>query len=1178
MSGVTVSGSVKAGTAVAQSIGGLRYGSQYQSGVGNNGIANAAGANQTVMADPSYPSTEQYSPTATIPNWPSAFTVQDLRGGHSLYLSHNPPPTYSPYGDATNTDTLFYTQHDGAPAWPGDLFQIGYRFSLNSTTPGGNFDFPNVGAGAAGGWEEPQVISVQSNTYGSSISEALALGNNKTGSGDQVGAYFYNFNYNGGATGLSDEGKKAIGATNQQVTAEYSGTCASGCTTGSIQVHTTCRASTNGCANGLGTGSPIATGTGGYAIDSTQSPLSNTITNMVNSPLSTSSMSALTVGSTVPVSNGWGTQQANISTPNRMYCYLSSSTLTAAANAAGGSTVYTGTITNGDSNGLSNCAVNIAGFGNPANNGTFTVSASTSTSITVNNGAGLAQSGSATETVYPFAALMTFPITLVGGTGFDATHSLCFATTYHECVVPTAAVNAGGGTWNITAPLRHAHASGGYVFQGGMAGYGMEITAYTPTSGSLTFRYLFDILGSTDANTLQATWWFQGKPSVLTRLSNLNINGSLYGCANATNVSNSGTAVTATFSSLCASNFGALPDYTGATFYFTNGSNSTINGNCSNVTWTGSNNTFTCTNSTAIGSNSGMTATFQLSKAGQNGLNVINLWPMAEVLDVQDYSTTPPSTNGTLTLEPNPNLVIASNDVIEEQRVAADITNGAVVSNIPINPYMFEHGLSVGTSSQLSTTGPQGGGLSVSTSNSVLGLGSSNTNSIYKGQGGYFIPPNMINFTGPYFIGLDFSQGPAQNTGLISLLHTATQVADPTYCYRIWDIFEAGNAPFYLKNCPSSSAVTLVTSGLYTEQPSSYFLNTAGTATYTASSHAFNGNVTLNGASNTISNANLTTIGGMFSGQGMNYAPFSNNLTASTWTVLGGSGTVTCNITDDLGDPACTLTASASTYSLQDSNIGGLTPLTLNTSYVVQARLRGATGGELVTIGADAQGSNIHTTTSWANYCVVITTSASGAFLNRTAALSLNANGAQIFASNVVTAPGNSCTPAPLPMTTLNNQFTALTNVNHAGTFDANAYTLSGAATNTAGGLDVLNASGVVATAQLGTGTPGAGKYVDGAAGAWTALPLQAVNTCGTTTTCSNTAQTSARIVHGNVALSGGSAVIGSMTPWTATTSFDCTGTDKTSAASVRIVNTSTTSITISGTGTDVIAYTCVGN
>jgi hypothetical protein len=89
--------------------------------------------------------------------------------------------------------------------------------------------------------------------------------------------------------------------------------------------------------------------------------------------------------------------------------------------------------------------------------------------------------------------------------------------------------------------------------------------------------------------------------------------------------------------------------------------------------------------------------------------------------------------------------------------------------------------------------------------------------------------------------------------------------------------------------------------------------------------------------------------------------------------------------------------------------------------------------------------------------------------------------------------------------------------------------------------------------------------------------PVKAV-TCGTTTTCANTAQLTPRIVWGTVALSGGSAVIGSLTAFTATTSFNCTGTDRTSAAAVAIANTSTSSITITGTGTDTVAYQCVGN
>lgn len=37
---------------------------------------------------------------------------------------------------------------------------------------------------------------------------------------------------------------------------------------------------------------------------------------------------------------------------------------------------------------------------------------------------------------------------------------------------------------------------------------------------------------------------------------------------------------------------------------------------------------------------------------------------------------------------------------------------------------------------------------------------------------------------------------------------------------------------------------------------------------------------------------------------------------------------------------------------------------------------------------------------------------------------------------------------------------------------------------------DFTDVTGVATTAQIGTGTPAAGKYVDGAAGAWTALPV----------------------------------------------------------------------------------------
>jgi hypothetical protein len=75
-------------------------------------------------------------------------------------------------------------------------------------------------------------------------------------------------------------------------------------------------------------------------------------------------------------------------------------TVTSCANAAGGVTVYTGTFPLGVSNELAGMKFTVAGFTvHPAqNNGTFTCTASSSTTLTLANTAGVAESASATAT------------------------------------------------------------------------------------------------------------------------------------------------------------------------------------------------------------------------------------------------------------------------------------------------------------------------------------------------------------------------------------------------------------------------------------------------------------------------------------------------------------------------------------------------------------------------------------------------------------------------------------------------------------------------------------------------------------------------------------------------------------------------------------------------------------
>ena len=70
--------------------------------------------------------------------------------------------------------------------------------------------------------------------------------------------------------------------------------------------------------------------------------------------------------------------------------------LTAAANASAGTTVYTGTITGGASNAYVGMIFLVSGFTNPINNGTFTCTASSLTTLTLSNANGVAETNPAT--------------------------------------------------------------------------------------------------------------------------------------------------------------------------------------------------------------------------------------------------------------------------------------------------------------------------------------------------------------------------------------------------------------------------------------------------------------------------------------------------------------------------------------------------------------------------------------------------------------------------------------------------------------------------------------------------------------------------------------------------------------------------------------------------------------
>ena len=397
----------------------------------------------------------------------------------------------------------------------------------------------------------------------------------------------------------------------------------------------------------------------------------------------------------------------------------------------------------------------------------------------------------------------------------------------------------------------------------------------------VTYRYLFDVVGSTDAHTLQVLFYWESASTPLSVLTyNFNVNNILYGCFNASNLSSNGTTLSATVSNYCATNFGIANQYGGSTFYISGASDSSLNGNCANVTFSSSNQ-FTCTNSALTGTHTAASATVQLSQSGMNGLGAVYLRPMASVLDVQDYNAvncaainlSTPCVDGALTLEPN-GMTIAANDTLEEPHFVTSSFQGETVYDLSINPFNRGAALAVNIGNHAA-----GGGLST-VSNAELSLGHGTPDALYAGLGGTLIPPNGVNISGAFDFGLDFGHAPAPGGALITVFPTASQSGNVNFCYPVFQAYHLGNLTGSMQDCPNNGNETWATNGAIA-------INATGAATYTAAGHTFNGPATFNGSAtfngngNSIANMSLGTTGGLISGQGYNYAPNSNTLTAS---------------------------------------------------------------------------------------------------------------------------------------------------------------------------------------------------------------------------------------------------------------------------------------------------------
>ncbi|WP_322083976.1 hypothetical protein [Burkholderia sp. BCC1972] len=196
---------------------------------------------------------------------------------------------------------------------------------------------------------------------------------------------------------------------------------------------------------------------------------------------------------------------------------------------------------------------------------------------------------------------------------------------------------------------------------------------------------------------------------------------------------------------------------------------------------------------------------------------------------------------------------------------------------------------------------------------------------------------------------------------------------------------------------------------------------------------------------------------------------------------------------------------------------------------------------------------------------------------NSTAALKINATSSTFTGGLDSTAIGPN-TPSTGAFTTLS----ASSTVSGAGftTYLASPPAIGGTAANT-GAFTNLSSSGTVSGTgfstylasppAIGATTANTGRFTTLSSTGTGAMPLYSTTGTGVN---------APHMVQGNVALSSGSATVtlSGSAVFTSSSSYTCMANDTTAANAVKVGQTSGTSITFTGTGTDSVQFLCAGN
>lgn len=246
-----------------------------------------------------------------------------------------------------------------------------------------------------------------------------------------------------------------------------------------------------------------------------------------------------------------------------------------------------------------------------------------------------------------------------------------FAGDYHETAAVLSTQPPAQGLQSVTFALAHTHSAHTSVMQSPFGAAGLDLLANDAAAHGL--KYVLDVLGATSPTEI-AVVQFAGAQSYVIADSNM-ILGSFPTVGPLKNIN--GTVALP----LLPQNLDQqiwLQHYPLITI--TNAANPAFNGPCLNLhrVSSGFPAYAECTQAASANQTSpGNTATISLGDTGYGNSRFV-LYPLAQVLDVQDYSSYPPQLNGTFRLEPNA-LPLRPGEMVEEPH---DYAAGYVASAV----------------------------------------------------------------------------------------------------------------------------------------------------------------------------------------------------------------------------------------------------------------------------------------------------------------------------------------------------------------------------------------------------------------------------------------------------------------------------------------------------------------